>query len=180
MAIEQSFLLTGRNLRTQWRAQEESYIAEAFSYTKRNMSMRDFLASVAHAGHEIAVKTHAFKAQGSLIHVGDDFFSIISSDHPRYVQSFILEDIEVQVLGRTPRAQLQRLLRHGKSFRSLLDDIALHSHFSEVETRQGNIYTGTFELFADCIGVTDQENELIHEGKSLIPISGIVSVLYSI
>ncbi len=180
MAIEQSFLLTGRNLRTQWRTQEESFISEAFNYAKRNMSLREFLASVAHSGHEIAVKTPSFKAQGSLIHIGDDFFSLVSPEHPRYIQSFILDDIEVEVLERTPRAQMQRLLRHGKSFRSLLDDISLHSTFAEIETRQGNIYTGTFELFADCIGVTNKENELIHEGKSLVPVNGIVSVLYSI
>lgn len=180
MAMEQSFLLTGRNVRSQWRAQEESFIAEAFNYAKRNMSLREYLASVAHAGHEIAVKTQSYLAQGPLIHIGDNFFSISVNDNARHIQSFILDDIEVEVLERTPRARMQRLLRHGKSFRSLLDDISTHANFAEVETRQGNIYTGTCELFADCIGITEDENELIHSGKKLIPIDSVVSVLYSV
>lgn len=194
MTIDTSFLITGRQMRTQWREQEEDYIAESLSFTKRNISLLDFLASVAHAGNEISVRTPHYESSGPLIHIGKDFFSIVSASSQRLVHSFVLNDnsksdlpkgIEIEVLGRSPKAGTIRLHRQNKSFRSLLDDISTIPDHNEIETLQGNVYEGTFELYADCIVVTENANirpnqTMIRQGAIVIPIDGIVSVLYAV
>lgn len=186
MTVDTNFLITGRKIRSIWRTEEEDFIAESLIYAKRNLSFLDYLASVAHAGNEISVRTPNYVVSGPLIHIGKDFFSIVSEDSPRLIHSFVIdENIEVDVKEKTPKAQTLRLLRHEKSFRSLLDDISARPDHTEVETQQGIIYQGRFEMFADCIAITENahigpEQSLVRKGTTIIPTDGIVSVLYAI
>jgi len=88
-------------------------------------------------------------------------------------------------LGKTERAQNVRLLRHDKSFKSLLDDIASHPDHTEIETEQGHLYVGSFALLSDCIAITenaasDPEKTLVNPGTTIVPMNGIVSILYSV
>ena len=191
---DSAFLLTGRNMRNVWRAETEEQISESQEYAKRNLTLLDYLASVSHAGNEISVRTLNYESRGALVHIGKDFFSIASPQMPRLIHSFVfngeentskVRNIEIDILGKTERAQNVRLLRHDKSFKSLLDDIASHPDHTEIETEQGHLYVGSFALLSDCIAITenaasDPEKTLVNPGTTIVPMNGIVSILYSV
>ena len=191
---DSTFLLTGRDMRNVWRTQEEEQISESLEYAKRNLTLLDYLASVSHAGNEISVRTLNYESRGALVHIGKDFFSIASPQMPRLIHSFVFKgdidsskvrNIEIDVLGKTERAQNVSLLRHDKSFKSLLDDIASHPDHTEIETEQGHLYVGTFALLSDCIAITenaatDTEKTLVNPGTTIVPMNGIVSILYAV
>jgi len=191
---DSSFLLTGRNMRNVWRTEEEEQIAESLEYAKRNLTLLDYLASVSHSGNEISVRTLNYESRGALVHIGKDFFSIASPQMPRLIHSFVFNgdvdnskarNIEIDVLGKTERAQSIRLLRHDKSFKSLLSDIAAQPDHTEIETEQGHLYVGSFALFSDCIAITENsvsgtEKTLVNPGTTIVPMDGIVSVLYAV
>lgn len=192
-SVDSSFLVAGRDIRTEWRVEEEDFIAESIEYAKRKMSMLDYLASVAHAGHEIAVLTPSFQTEGQIVHIGSDFFSIVCAKKPRFAQSFVvgnaenprIDGIEIDVRHKSDQAENFRLVRHVKSFRSLLEDIARREGYIEIETRHENIYQGTFELFSNFISfipksLEKNDQSLVQDGAVIIPIDGIVSVLYAI
>ena len=193
MTVDSNFLITGRQIRTEWRTEEEQFTKESLSFTKRNMSLLDFLASTSHAGNEISVKTSSYEATGPLAHIGKDFFTIASPDSPRLFHSFVLNNdtnsglpngIEIEILERTPKAQSIRLMRQNKSFRSLLDDVSIRPDHTEIETLQGNLYEGKFELYSDFIAITENahsrpDQTLVKQGTVIIPIEQIISVLYA-
>ncbi len=191
---DSSFIFAARHIRNIWRTQEEDQLLESLEYTKRNLTLLDYLASVSHAGNEISIRSLNYESRGALVHIGKDFFSIVSPKMPRVIHSFVfngdidtakVRDIEIDVLEKTEQAQNVRLLRHDKSFKSLLNDIASHPDNVEIETEQGHLYTGPFTLFSDCISVNENEDgfreeSLVSSGTTIIPINRIVSVLYTV
>lgn len=193
MTIEQSFFIAGRDIRAAWRSEEEDFISESLAYAKKKMTLLDYLASVSHAGNEVAVKTLSYQTEGPIIHIGSDFFSIVSPQNSRYIQSFCvgshgshhMRGIEIEIKEQTVHASRLKLIRQVKSFHSLLENISIRDEYAEIETFNGNVYQGDFEMFADFISFRQvdsgaNEMSLVEKGTITIPIDGVVSVLYSI
>ncbi|MFN8015657.1 MAG: hypothetical protein U0R17_03470 [Acidimicrobiia bacterium] len=190
MAIDSSFLITGRHIRGIWRDEEEDYIAESFAYTQKNLSILDYLASAAHSGNQIKITTPNFDVSGILIHIGQDFFSISDKAHPRMVHSFPINSsnnvssstFEIEVIDKSMKSISTHLLRNEKSFNSLLDDIYASNQHCEIETFQGNIFNGPFSILKDCICIGSSTNNkaLVNEGSIILPINGIASIAYRI
>ena len=189
MSVDPAFLATGRDIRNTWRTEEEDFIQESLHYAQRNMTLLDYLASILHSGHEIEVHTKTGITRGVLAHLGNDFFSCRSTQRPTFVQSFALTSyaiasLEIKVLKKSVHAQSQQITRQDKSFRSLLDDLSFRDSKVEIETQLGNVYCGKYELLADCIAISrsdssDCELSLIQSGTTVVPLSDIVSILYS-
>lgn len=193
MAFDSTFVLTGRQLRTVWSAETEELSRESAHYAKKRLTLLDYLSNVSQSGHNIRIRTDNFNVHGTLVHLGADFFSVASSDEDRTVHSFRLNpdgsklhsSIEIDIAEQSERAFSTQLLRHDKSFRSLLEDVFTTPEYCEIETTQGNVYSGPFDMLQDCIAVHEKNAPqlsmtLITQDTTIVPIDGVVSVLYTI
>ncbi len=192
MAIDSGFTLTGRQLRDVWAEEHDELANESAYYAKRRLTLLDFLSNVSQSGHNVRVRTDSYDVHGTLVHLGNDFFSIATLHDLHLVHSFRLNSdennaycaLEIDVTEKSQRASAVPLLRHDKSFASLLEDISLRDCHTEIETTQGNIYTGHFELLNNCVAINSSSSTpamtLVTQNITIIPLKGIVSIVYTI
>jgi hypothetical protein len=190
--MDSSFTVTGRQLRSTWRDEEEDFISESIHYAQRNMTLHEYLLSAAHASHQLCVRTPLDEILGSLVAVGNDFFALADADDIKRITFFVLPVgkhteagslIEIDVVEKTQSTISVSHLRKDKSFRAVLDDISAALLNTSLETVQGNEHMGIIELFSNFIAVRSAQvadNQLVQEGSTLIPVHSIISASYRV
>lgn len=194
MTFNSDLISTGRKIRSTWRDEEEDFLKESSHYSRKQLSALDFLSSVAHAGHQICVHSVAFQSEGTLLHLGTDFFSIAPDNDSTRVHSYSLNGlsaslIEIDITEKVLRSWTTSLFRYEKSFKSLLDELSVKNDVVEIETATGNVFSGTIQMLSDSIVISplnnDSENQnedrtLVKKNSTIVSQDAVVSVFYSI
>lgn len=175
-----------RSLRSSWRDDEEELAHESFEYAKRNISLIEYLASIANEGYELSITTNKNRYEGIVSFIGKNFFSLSHSAAPKsnVVTTFALHDdidfvIRINKKQNRDKAQIKKTSIEDRSFKAFLDEICLNQDVCDLELNQGQLINGKLAVFKDFLRIRDSKStkeNFIEQDTTLFAISSIVAM----